>query len=145
MGEPGGLPSMGSQSRTRLKRLSSSSSKVQLLCSFIGCSTQLGGSQFPNQGPNPGPGVQVLSANHWTARGSSNYCIYYPQYSFSSTACCLGHKGCVCVRVSVWACLCVCTSCIPWSDFKFLRWQGLISDIFYVPQRFGMSYYVNHL
>ena len=26
MGEPGGLPSMGSQSRTRLKRLSSSSS-----------------------------------------------------------------------------------------------------------------------
>ena len=28
-GEPGGLPSMGSQSRTRLKRLSSSSSKVK--------------------------------------------------------------------------------------------------------------------
>ena len=30
-GEPGGLPSMGSQSRTRLKRLSSSSSSI--LCS----------------------------------------------------------------------------------------------------------------
>ena len=28
MGEPGGLPSMGSQSRTRLKQLSSSSSKL---------------------------------------------------------------------------------------------------------------------
>ena len=28
MGEPGGLPSMGSQSRTRLKRLSSSSSSL---------------------------------------------------------------------------------------------------------------------
>ena len=28
MGEPGGLPSMGSQSRTRLKRLSSSSSNA---------------------------------------------------------------------------------------------------------------------
>ena len=27
LGEPGGLPSMGSQSRTRLKRLSSSSSR----------------------------------------------------------------------------------------------------------------------
>ena len=27
-GEPGGLPSMGSQSQTRLKRLSSSSSKI---------------------------------------------------------------------------------------------------------------------
>ena len=30
-GEPGGLPSMGSQSRTRLKRLSSSSSLVRVL------------------------------------------------------------------------------------------------------------------
>ena len=30
MGEPGGLPSMGSQSRTRLKRLSSSSSSVSI-------------------------------------------------------------------------------------------------------------------
>ena len=28
MGEPGGLPSLGSQSRTRLKRLSSSSSRI---------------------------------------------------------------------------------------------------------------------
>ena len=32
MGEPGGLPSMGSQSRTRLKRLSSSSSSNMALC-----------------------------------------------------------------------------------------------------------------
>ena len=33
MGEPGGLPSMGSQSQTRLKRLSSSSSlSLTLLC-----------------------------------------------------------------------------------------------------------------
>ena len=30
-GEPGGLPSMGSQSRTRLKRLSSSSSSIVFL------------------------------------------------------------------------------------------------------------------
>ena len=29
MGEPGGLPSMGSQSRTRLKRLSSNSSSIR--------------------------------------------------------------------------------------------------------------------
>jgi len=29
-GEPGGLPSLGSQSRTRLKRLSSSSSRARL-------------------------------------------------------------------------------------------------------------------
>ena len=33
-GEPGGLPSMGSQSRTRLKRLSSSSSNDQH-CGFV--------------------------------------------------------------------------------------------------------------
>ena len=36
MGEPGGLPSMGSQSRTRLKRLSSSSSSVLTLFGFKG-------------------------------------------------------------------------------------------------------------
>ena len=30
MGEPGGLPSVGSQSRTRLKRLSSSSSSINM-------------------------------------------------------------------------------------------------------------------
>ena len=34
-GEPGGLPSMGSQSRTRLKRLSSSSSIPLLIISLI--------------------------------------------------------------------------------------------------------------
>ena len=33
-GEPGGLPSMGSQSRTQLKRLSSSSSSSILLDDF---------------------------------------------------------------------------------------------------------------
>ena len=33
-GEPGGLPSMGSQSRTRLKRLSSSSSSSQFTSNF---------------------------------------------------------------------------------------------------------------
>ena len=34
-GEPGGLPSMGSQSRTRLKRLSSSSSEYLVLLLFL--------------------------------------------------------------------------------------------------------------
>ena len=34
-GEPGGLPSMESQSRTRLKRLSSSSSRVDLYANLI--------------------------------------------------------------------------------------------------------------
>jgi len=35
-GKPGGLPSMGSHSRTRLKRLSSSSSKVKRYVKFAG-------------------------------------------------------------------------------------------------------------
>ena len=35
MGEPAGLPSMGSQSRTRLKRLSSSSSNVMWECKLV--------------------------------------------------------------------------------------------------------------
>ena len=35
MGEPGGLPSMGSQSRTRLKRLSSSRSSVSCVMHSI--------------------------------------------------------------------------------------------------------------
>ena len=34
MGEPGGLPSLGSQSRTRLKRLSSSSSSSRHTCEW---------------------------------------------------------------------------------------------------------------
>ena len=36
MGEPGGLPSMGSHSRTRLKGLSSSSSSAYIVVSYCG-------------------------------------------------------------------------------------------------------------
>ena len=35
-GEPGGLPSMGSHSQTRLKRLSSSSSSSKLILNVVG-------------------------------------------------------------------------------------------------------------
>ena len=35
-GEPGGLPSMGSQSRIRLKRLSSSNSNTTVVCTHFG-------------------------------------------------------------------------------------------------------------
>ena len=46
MGEPGGLPSMGSQSRTRLKRLSSCSRACNFSCYKGHCSVQTGSSDF---------------------------------------------------------------------------------------------------
>ena len=47
------------------------------------------------------------------------------------------HVALVIRDVCVYVCVCVCVL-HPWSDFKFLGGQGLISNIFYVPQRFGI-------
>ena len=44
MGEPGGLPTLGSQSRTRLKQLSSSSFAILVYKYFIGLLSDSGGN-----------------------------------------------------------------------------------------------------
>ena len=81
-GEPGGLPSVGLQSRTRLKRLSSSSSNsrlypVKLLCPWdspskntgVGCHTLLQGI-FPTQGSNLGLLYGRQTLYHLSHQGS---------------------------------------------------------------------------
>ena len=52
MGEPGGLPSMGLQSRTRLKRLSSSSSSSKPYCLLKKTKQQLINSKISDINPN---------------------------------------------------------------------------------------------
>ena len=79
MREPGGLPSMGSHSRTQLKQLSSSSSlfSIAIVLSFQGCLYVcfLWPCHMAYRISVPQPGiesrcsaVEVWNPNHWTTR-----------------------------------------------------------------------------
>ena len=126
-GEPDGLPSLGSHDWSDL---AAAAAKFNYFVYLLAAPPGLEDLSSPTRDQ-----TQVQEWKYWALTTglpgeSSNDCIYYSQYSFSSTACCLGHKGCVCV------CVCVCVSCIPgqilnslegkdWSQTSFMSLRGL--------------------
>ena len=87
-GEPGGLPSMGSHSRTRLKRLSSSSSNklpCALATRFSRCSTRLEGRMGKGSGyllPGSLP-PRLWFSNRWVLYSKTSAALGRSSFSYS--------------------------------------------------------------
>ena len=141
-GEPDGLPSLGSHDWSDL---AAAAAKFNYFVYLLAAPSGLEDLSSPTRDQ-----TQVQEWKYWVLttglQGSPPTTVFIIHSTHPAQLHVASVIRGVCVYVWVCVCVFVCVYILhPRSDFKFLRGQGLISNIFYVPQRFGMSYYVNHL